>query len=67
MRLAAALLAASGSGGDCLNAPALGPEALRSPEPRLFVLGSKSYGRRSDFLLQSGHAQVRDLVTLLSD
>ena len=29
------------------------------PEPNLYVLGSKSYGRNSDFLLGDGYAQVR--------
>ena len=65
MELAAALLAATGGGGDCLDAPPLGAQSLQSPEPRLFVLGARSYGRRSDFLLQNGHRQVEDLITLL--
>lgn len=66
MKLAAALLASSGSGGDCLARPSTGPDALRSPEPRLFVLGSKSYGRRGDFLLEVGHRQIDDALSLLS-
>jgi cation diffusion facilitator CzcD-associated flavoprotein CzcO len=66
MKLAAALLSASGGGGgDCLAQPEQGADVLRVPEPRFFVLGNKSYGRRSDFLLQRGHAQVRDVLTLL--
>ncbi|HHO53661.1 MAG TPA: hypothetical protein ENK18_23015 [Deltaproteobacteria bacterium] len=67
MRLAAALLASSGDGGDCLDQPTQGAETLLSPEPRFFVLGNKSYGRRSDFLLKIGHAQVRDALDLLGD
>lgn len=67
MKLAAALLASSGAGGDCLDQPAQGSEALLSPEPRFFVLGNKSYGRRSDFLLKIGHAQVRDALQLLEE
>ena len=65
MKLAAALLAASGGGGDCMAQPEQGADVLRSPEPRFFILGNKSYGRRSDFLLQRGHAQVRDALDLL--
>ena len=67
MKLAAHLLATrGGGGGDCLAAPGGGgPELLASPEPRFFVLGSKSYGRRSDFLLRTGHAQVDDLLALV--
>jgi len=65
MKLAAALLAASGGGGDCMHQPEQGPDVLRSPEPRFFILGNKAYGRRSDFLLQRGHTQVRDALDLL--
>ncbi len=65
MKLAAALLSASGSGGDCMAQPEQGAETLKNPEPRFFVLGNKSYGRRSDFLLQVGHKQVRDALDLL--
>jgi thioredoxin reductase len=67
MKLAAALLGASGAGGDCLSAgTGLGPDLLASPEPAFFILGSKSYGRRNDFLLQRGFEQVRDVFVLLS-
>ena len=62
MKLAAALLAQQGGGGDCLAVEDPGPQTLRSPEPGFFVLGSKSYGRRSDFLLRTGHQQVRDVI-----
>lgn len=67
MKLAAHLLSTrGGGGGDCLAQPGGGgPELIASPEPRFFVLGAKSYGRRSDFLLQAGHAQVEDLLSLL--
>jgi hypothetical protein len=62
MRLAAAL----GGGGDCLAEQASGPELLRNPEPDFFVLGSKSYGRRSDFLLRTGHRQVEEVASLIA-
>ncbi|MEZ4236521.1 MAG: FAD-dependent oxidoreductase [Myxococcota bacterium] len=65
MKLAAALLAASGGGGDCLAQPEQDAAVLANPEPRFFVLGNKSYGRRSDFLLRIGHQQVRDALDLL--
>jgi hypothetical protein len=64
MRLAAALLGAGG--GDCLATPETGPEALRSPEPRFFILGAKSYGTNSAFLLRNGLAQVRDVAGMLA-
>ncbi len=67
MKLAAGLLAASGAGGDCLSQPEQGANTLVNPEPRFFVLGNKSYGRRSDFLLKIGHKQVQDALNLLTD
>ncbi|EKX39015.1 hypothetical protein GUITHDRAFT_114893 [Guillardia theta CCMP2712] len=65
MKLAAALLSAGGGGGDCLSQSSHGPETLCSPEPGFFVLGMKSYGRSSAFLLKIGHEQVRDVMTLI--
>lgn len=65
MKLAAALLSSSGAGGDCLDQSSLGPETLRSPEPGFFILGSKSYGRRGDYLMQVGWQQVDEIFQLL--
>lgn len=65
MKLAAALLSSSGAGGDCLAQTSLGPETLRSPEPGFFILGSKSYGRRNDFLMKVGWQQVEEILHLL--
>ena len=72
MKLAASLLvarvAAKGGGeaaGDCLKQAAPGPDQLVSPEPRFYVLGAKSYGRNSAFLLKLGHAQVEAVVAML--
>jgi thioredoxin reductase len=64
MALAAALL--KHAGGDCLAVPPQGPAALRNPEPNFFILGAKSYGRNSNFLLRAGFEQVRDAFTLLT-
>lgn len=65
MKLAAALMASSGAAGDCLGQSSLGPETLRSPEPGFFILGSKSYGRRTDYLLHVGWQQVDEIFQLL--
>lgn len=65
MKLAAALLGASGGAGDCLAQTSLGPDTLRSPEPGFFILGSKSYGRRNDYLMQVGWQQVDEIFELL--
>ena len=65
MRLAAALLAADGAGGDCLAQGSSGPDALRTPEPGFFFAGSKSYGRRSNYLLRLGITQAEELASLI--
>ncbi len=65
MKLAAALMAQSGDSGDCLDQTSLGPETLLNPEPGFFILGSKSYGRRSDFLMRVGWEQVAEVFELL--
>ena len=61
--LAATLLGAAG--GDCLAQPAVGVDVLRNPEPRFFVLGSKSYGRNNTFLPRVGWEQVAEVVAAL--
>lgn len=62
MNLAAALL---GAGGDCLTQPSPGPDTLKNPEPRFFILGAKSYGRNSAFLIRLGLSQIRSVYALL--
>jgi thioredoxin reductase len=64
MNLAAALL--KHAGGDCLSFPATGASTLRNPEPNFYVLGAKSYGRNSQFLLRNGFEQVREAFTLIT-
>lgn len=63
MNLSATLLAAAGDGpADCLAQSSAGVEALRVPEPNFFVLGMKSYGRNSTFLLRIGYEQVDEVT-----
>ncbi len=64
MALAAALL--KHAGGDCLTVGAQGPQALKNPEPNFYILGMKSYGRSSNFLLRTGFEQVREVFTLIA-
>ena len=64
MKLSTALLAAKTK--DCLQTPAFGIDSLRNPEPGFFILGHKSYGRNSNFLLETGYRQVADVVTALA-
>ena len=65
MKLAAALLAESGSA-DCLTQTGKGPDVLKNPEPDFYILGMKSYGRNSNFLLRVGFEQVRDVFKLIT-
>lgn len=65
MKLAASLLASAGNA-DCLAQSSAGPEVLKNPEPDFFVLGNKSYGRNSNFLLKIGLEQIDDVMTLLT-
>ena len=44
---------------DCLDQSAGDARLLENPEPGFFILGAKSYGRDSRFLLSVGHQQIR--------
>ena len=67
MRLAAHLMsqdAAAGDGPvDCLTQSGSDADLLATTEPGFFILGSKSYGRRSNFLLRAGLEQVDALFS----
>lgn len=52
---------------DGLSVPSAGATRLRNPEPNFFILGAKSYGRHSSFLLRIGLEQVREVFRLLVD
>ena len=59
MKLAQTLLEAGAA--DCLQQTSHGIETLRNPEPGFFLLGDKSYGRSSAFLLTVGWEQVTEV------
>ena len=63
MKLAAAML--SHSSHDCLDQRSHGAERVLNPEPNFFILGSKSHGRGSQFLFQSGLTQIRDTFSII--
>jgi hypothetical protein len=64
MKLAAALLGETGA--DCLTAgQGLTPDTLKNPEPDFYILGAKSYGTNSNFLMRVGHQQIRDAFELI--
>ncbi len=64
MALSSALLGAAAA--DCLTTPAFGADLLANPEPNFYILGHKSYGTSPHFLLQTGYAQVADVVPHLA-
>lgn len=65
MKLAAALSTTPSA--DCLNQGGQGVETLINPEPDFYILGAKSYGRNSQFLLSTGREQIRELFSLIGD
>lgn len=65
MKLAAALQEANS--GDCMAHVSHGPQSLINPEPDFYILGAKSYGRNSSFLVAVGLEQIRDLFTIIGD
>jgi hypothetical protein len=66
MALAAALLTSGATASDCLAQTSQGPETLRNPEPGFYILGAKSYGKNSQFLIRVGLEQVRDVYRLIA-
>ncbi len=50
---------------DCLAKIEVSPHDLQSGEPNLFIVGVKSYGRNSGFLLQSGNDQLDAIFAAL--
>jgi hypothetical protein len=46
----------------CGTVPPHGVEELAHPEPNLFIVGMKSYGRAPTFLALTGYEQVRSIV-----
>jgi len=63
MKLAANLL--SQNANNCLDIKSTGVDCLVNPEPGYFILGSKSYGRNSHFLMQIGYEQVTQVIEFL--
>jgi hypothetical protein len=63
IKLSAALLGAAG--GDCLTQTSHGVDTLTNPEPGLYILGIKSYGRNNTFLMRVGWEQVAEVFGAL--
>jgi hypothetical protein len=68
--LSAASEAPAGMGNmltDLGTGAALDPRALLNPEPDFYILGAKSFGRDSRFMISMGLDQVRALFSILGD
>jgi thioredoxin reductase len=65
IKLAVSLM--SSESADCLDQPAGEAELLLNPEANFYILGAKSYGRNSQFLLANGLKQIQQLFTIIGD
>lgn len=65
IKLAASLL--NQSSHDCLKVEQGAGDLLINPEPNFYILGMKSYGRKSGFLFQTGLQQIVQLFQILGD
>lgn len=65
MRLAAAR--SKNASVDCLDQTSPGSQSLLNPEPNFYVLGAKSFGRDSRFLVAMGLAQIQELFAVIGD
>ncbi len=50
----------------CGSVPPHGAEELRHPEPDVYVVGMKSYGRAPTFLMLTGYEQVRSVACAIA-
>ena len=50
----------------CGTVPPHGVDELSHPDPGVYVVGMKSYGRAPTFLLRTGYEQVRSVVAALA-
>lgn len=64
LKLAASLL---GGSPDCLAQQSHGIETLKNPEPNFFILGNKSYGTNTTFLVTHGIEQVITVMNYLKE
>lgn len=64
MKLAAALMGETSA--DCMTQSSPGSDSLKNPEPGFFILGAKSYGRDSRFLLRIGLQQIESAFELIA-
>lgn len=64
MKLAAFLLGQQTE--DCLAVSVCDAQTLQNPEPGYYLLGAKSYGRNTQFLIQTGYQHLGQLFEFLT-
>lgn len=64
IRLAGSLLEQKGD--DCLNVQGGEADLLKNPEPNFYIIGAKSFGTNSAFLLRLGHEQIVQVFALIT-
>ncbi len=65
MKLAASLMGQSGL--DCTKISVEAAETLTNPETGYYFLGARSYGRNSQFLMQTGYQQIGLVMKLITE
>jgi thioredoxin reductase len=50
----------------CGSVPPHGAEELKHPEPNVFAIGMKSYGRAPTFLMLTGYEQARSVISAIA-
>lgn len=63
--LALAVKLFASSNADCLKQTSHGPNSMLTTEKNFFIVGNKSYGRQTNFLMQIGFEQVKDIFQLI--
>lgn len=65
MGLAVKLLSSSST--DCLKQTSYGASSLKTTEKNFYILGNKSYGKQTNFLLRIGFEQVEEVFQLINE
>lgn len=65
MKLAASLMGETSA--DCMQQAAPASGVLNNPEPNFYILGAKSYGRDSRFLIRVGLQQIEQVMQQLGN
>ncbi|CAF2783238.1 unnamed protein product [Rotaria sp. Silwood2] len=65
--LALAVKLLSSSNADCLKQISHGRNSMLTTEKNFFIVGNKSYGKQTNFILQIGFEQVNDVFELINE